>query len=249
MYDTIKLFGERNTNTNYMRRLIELNLDVTQLRGFAPPWIGKTQRYIPGREWLVDLYFRCSTQRNLGWKHACLPKPDRLVQISQQHQNVAFLTITKNPYSWLLSLHRNPYHCEEMKELSFIQFLKAPWKTLSREGLNQQTVSAIELWNIKNRSYLSLDEGNSLQLRTEDLFEKPDVLVDEVATKFGVTRLSDSFIDYVKSTKRTTKDKAYYQDYYLNERWSTELSAEAYEVINATVDQDLMQHFGYKLRH
>ena len=37
MVKKIKVYGERNTNTNFLEQLIRLNLDVTQMPGVVPP--------------------------------------------------------------------------------------------------------------------------------------------------------------------------------------------------------------------
>ena len=39
----------------------------------------------------------------------------------------------------------------------------------------------------------------------------------------------------------------HYRDYYLNERWREELSSEAIDLINTTLDRELMDYFGYEL--
>lgn len=38
----------------------------------------------------------------------------------------------------------------------------------------------------------------------------------------------------------------YYRDFILSERWRHDLSDEAIEAINESVDEDLMAHFGYQ---
>ncbi len=50
-----------------------------------------------------------------------------------------------------------------------------------------------------------------------------------------------------QSTKDKSNNFAYYQDYYLNERWRDNLSEEAISIINEAVDKNLMNHFGYEV--
>ena len=52
----VKIYGERNTGTNYLSRLIHLNLDVEELPGIAPKKIVQLQNRLPGREWVKDMY-------------------------------------------------------------------------------------------------------------------------------------------------------------------------------------------------
>ena len=73
----IKIYGERNTNTKFMRKLIDLNLDVEQLPGVVPPALRRALRLVPRRanELIRDLYFVLTFRQNLGWKHSLVRSP------------------------------------------------------------------------------------------------------------------------------------------------------------------------------
>lgn len=243
----IKLYGERNTNTNYMSRLIERNLDAEQVRGTAPPLVRSLQRLLFEAEFVPDLYFSLTRDRNLGWKHTCVPSADELGNSRLVRQGVAILTITKNPYSWLLSLFRNPHHQYAKNASSFEAFLDRPWKTTRRDNVPRMLDSPIELWNLKNRSYLALAGLDALNITTEQIFAGPEAVIDTISEHFGIARLAGEFRDYERSTKDHTRDSAYYRDYYLNEKWRSEVPPVAIERINAAVDQSLMKHFGYSV--
>ena len=152
MNKQIKLYGERNTGTNYLSKLIELNLNAEQIPGVAPASVQKIQQALPGKELIRDIYFQYSYKKNLGWKHTHV-KPYK-----QTSRNLAFLTLTKNPYAWLLSLHRNPYHQHYTRKPSFKDFLQQPWRTVRRDNLKHTIKNPIELWNLKNQSYLQLEK-------------------------------------------------------------------------------------------
>ena len=64
----IKVLGERNTGTNYLQQLLELNLDADLLPGTVPP-------FVPGSapEFVRDAYFTLTGAANLGWIHAIAP--------------------------------------------------------------------------------------------------------------------------------------------------------------------------------
>ena len=66
----IKLYGERNTNTNYMSELIKLNLNARQVPGAVPGRVMKLQELLPGNELVRDVYFHFTYRKNLGWKHS-----------------------------------------------------------------------------------------------------------------------------------------------------------------------------------
>lgn len=48
----LKLYGERNTGTNYLTKLIDLNLDIEQLHGVVPSYIMRLQHHFIGDEWV-----------------------------------------------------------------------------------------------------------------------------------------------------------------------------------------------------
>jgi hypothetical protein len=158
MLHLIKIYGERNTNTNYMSKLIELNLNAIEVPGVVPPIIMKMQKVLPGNELVRDIYFYLTYRKNLGWKHTCVKPPEELNQYKSVISNLIFLTITKNPYSWLLSLYRRPYHQYYSDNPSFETFLQRQWKTIGRDNVKNAPITPVELWNIKNKSYLQLHD-------------------------------------------------------------------------------------------
>jgi hypothetical protein len=97
MIKSIKVYGERNTNTNYIDKLIALNLNVIQIPGIAPASIRKLQRALPGNELVRDMYFYLAYRHNLGWKHTCVKTQARLNQYKLVDSNLLFLTLTKKP--------------------------------------------------------------------------------------------------------------------------------------------------------
>lgn len=247
MSKLIKVYGERNTNTNYISKLISLNLDAREVPGVVPAIILKWQRLLPGQEMVRDIYFYLTYAKNLGWKHTCVKTQEELNKYSLVTNNLAFLTITKNPYSWLLSLYRRPYHQYYSDNPSFESFLQRQWKTTGRDNAGSVLNNPIELWNIKNRSYLSLAEKHTVNTTTECIFEDPESIFDEISHRFDIQRKSANFVDYKKSTKDKNKDGTFYREYYLGEKWRADLTSKAIAIINETIDKKLMSHFGYEV--
>lgn len=250
MAKLIKIYGERNTNTNYLSRLLALNLDAAELPGTVPRSWSLYSRRLPGYEAVRDLYFRHTYRRNLGWKHAFPAPADELRRESLlASHDVAFLTLTKNPYAWLLSAHRRPYH-QSRGSIDFDSFLGRPWRLVGRENgrdAGRQLPNPVELWNRKNASYLDLAELGALNLKAEGLLEDAEGVIEQISRSFSIPRKSAGFVNYEKSTKDRGKDSSYYRDYYLNERWRDKLTDAAVERINALLDRRILQHFGYEL--
>lgn len=244
----IKIYGERNTNTNYLEQLISLNLDAEQLPGVVPHYVKTIQKILPGKEWLRDWYFSVTPQHNLGWKHTQVMSVQKLKHFDILKSGICFISITKNPYAWLLSLYRKPYtHQYSDPKPDFETFLRTPWKTVARDNCESLLPSPIALWNIKNASYLQLKDLDGLNITTESTIQDPDAVIARIGKHFSIDRLTSRFLNYEKSTKDSSKDFAYYQDYYLNEKWRDKLSGKAVSIISETVDKNLIRHFGYEV--
>ena len=240
----IKLYGERNTGTRYLERLLRLNLDAELLRGSVPIRLQRLFRY---NEDLRDLFFWLTYRRNLGWKHAMAPDPGTAARARGGCESLVFVTLTKNPYSWLLSLYRRPYHFGG--ELSsFAEFLVSPWSTVRRERAGDGFRSPVDMWNQKNRAYLRLYElGRVDNLRYEDLLADPEGTISRLCSRFSIERKSPRFLNVTESTKdRHRKDHDYYRRYYLEEQWRSELDREHLGIINRSLDVELLRAFGYE---
>ncbi len=185
----IKIYGERNTNTNYMSQLIAMNLDIMEIRGIVPKSISKLQSILPGEEAIKDLYFLLLYGKTLGWKHTCVKRWDKLSKYKLVNLDlVIFLTITKNPYSWLLSLYRRPYHQYTGDGLNFEEFIRRPWKLVARDNAGKILPNPVELWNVKNRSYLNLKKELTINTTTEEILRDPEKIIYEISNQFNIKR-------------------------------------------------------------
>lgn len=240
MRPRIKVFGERNTGTNVIIRMLSVHLRVKSLRGDPPWW---WEKRLGTSDLSTRVYFSLTGWSNHGWKHAA---PGQRLQKSR----CVFIALFKNPYAWLLSLHKRPYHNWEARNLSFPDFLNSPWPLTVFEGLPRGRYLPVHLWNEKNRAYLKLTEASDrgLAITYEDVLRNPHEFVRKVADLAGVTcpgdvRLPDSG---VKSADRgvTVRD---YRRHYLGEQWRTELTANDVENINKEIDLELVKTLGYSL--
>lgn len=244
--DIIKIFGERNTGTNYLSALLDINFGVNLLRGTVPKTLNKIFHFLPHPENLRDIYFSSTSQSNLGWKHREIINPENLIN-SKLAKRTVFITLTKNPYSWLLSLYKRPYHQSIQSDQSFESFLTTKWVTNKRESNRNEYKNPIDLWNIKNLSYLSLgNEFNVMHIKYEDLLKNPEILLNKLATDFNLKLKNETIVNFESSTKDKSKDNSYYKNYYGKELWKNKLTKESIEIINKQLDSYLMDYFDYK---
>lgn len=244
----VKIYGERNTGTNYLSRLIHLNLDVEELSGIAPKRVVQLQNRLPGREWIKDTYFQFSFDKNLGWKHMSVKSPQDLQGTVATRQQVLFVTLTKNPYSWLLSLHKRPYHGDPgAPQDDFESFLKQQYTPKGRDNVGKSATNHTTLWNHKNRSYIDLPPNfAAINLRYEDLLHDPGSMMKAICDAWKMDFDQDQFQNYSDSTKDSDKDANFYRDYYLGQQWRSKLSPATIDIINSEVDFELMDYFGYE---
>jgi hypothetical protein len=242
----IKIYGERNTGTGYLRKLLIRNLDVECLAGGLP---SPLKRIFPDSERVRDWYFRVTARRNLGWKHASAPTASQLAHARPDAPEPIFLTLTKNPYAWLLSLHRRPYHARRRID-RFEDFLCTSWETVGRENGPSSYSSPVEMWNRKNGGYLALAEyATAISCRYEDLISDPLHLLDRLCDEHGIAALRRPLRNVSEATKGSDRGRTFedYRDYYLNERWREVLDEDCIRRINEDLDRDLMRSFGYAL--
>lgn len=256
MEKLIKIYAERNTGSNYIENLIRLNLDVKILKGkypFPVYLLGYIiQKKMPNLfkdyfiyETFEDVYYKISSPKYLGWKHELIT-PQRIQEIEAYKNPVHFIALIKNPYSWLLSLYRNPYGPSEINT-SFEQFLTEPFKTLKRENHPEPFENPIILWNEKNKSYMQLkNDLPAITIKYEDILLNPKSAIDSIARQFHLKKRFDDFKNITESTKEKTKDFSYYKNYYLKEIWKEKLNKKSIEIINKYLDEDLLNYFGYK---
>jgi len=236
----LKIFGERNSGTTFVQLLLEQNLPVKILPGGIP---GILYRALPF-EFVRDVWFRCTDRNNLGWKHGF---PDEInIRSFMNKKQLIVVCVCKNPYSFLLSLFRRPYHLNLNGE-TFTAFLGSPCAVVSREHAKTAFKNPVELWNAKNRALFDLSHLDLpvVLFRYEDVLADPQAIVEKIGRKFHLKE-AELFRGVPRSTKRDrgiTFEK--FRDHYLNEKWKDNLEREHVERINSSLDTDLCRELGY----
>ena len=239
----LKVYGERNSGTRYLESLVAANLRVRLLRGEAPrfvTWLG------PDSEAMRDRYFRLTVRRNLGWKHRLPPGAGELRQPGTAGAAARFLTLVKNPYSWVLSMLRRPYSAGRRFE-SLEQLVTSPWETVGRECAPPRFPDAVAMWNAKAAANLALPGGRVVNLRYEDLIADPEAAVAAVARDLGLEHRPGPFRNQDSSTKDSSKTFVDYRRYYLEARWREKLSDRELRLVSERLDEAVMSAYGYDL--
>ena len=256
----LKIYGERNSGTTYLHNLVARNLKVRPLAGEVPDWVHNLARRSAGiaklassprgrqvDEAIKDWWFEMTFPLNLGWKHMAVPSPDLLSKYSISH-STHFIALVKNPYSWLLSLHRRPYHLYDAKDLPIHDFVSTPVACLGRENMPSAYLSPVELWNHKMASYIRLCMAfPTLVIKYEELLRSPLTIVRSISKSLHGNFESSEF-ENIHLSSKPTRTNTYddYRKYYLTEQWRSDLNAAAIEAINRGLDGSLMAELGYR---
>ena len=144
MTKKVKIYGERNTGTHFLEAVIRANFRCELLpRAGRIIWpnlhhlmtelgLAGAERFYFEEAMQDDGHLRHNEQ-SLGWKHACPPL--EIIQRYPHLEQLVCVVITKDPYSWIHSFYRRPYHKLYMKELSFSEFIRHYWLTTRRDNL------------------------------------------------------------------------------------------------------------------
>ncbi|MES2119075.1 MAG: hypothetical protein V4513_00685 [Pseudomonadota bacterium] len=245
----VKIFGERNTGTNALTDMIELNSHSRCLPSVAKELEPQLARKISSRfvsrrrrEAIIDQIFSRHGPLE-SWKHRATYFPDAAV-----FDGTLVVFTVRHPASWLLSFWKNPYHTFGRVPDTIEGFLQHEWRTAEREGLDRILMRPLELYHAKLRSYLVLSEELSalqipqsfirfedLILRQEEVFRKLSPVLD---------RPNATFAPLLQSTKDDRKGLDFYIAYYGRELWRKELEG-AYSKINENVDWGAVRKFDY----
>ncbi|MFT6665724.1 MAG: hypothetical protein ACJA05_002595 [Porticoccus sp.] len=237
----IKIIGERNSGTNYIEKIINENFHAAFLPGSIPRLLNKTL----GCEFVRDYYFKKTQHKNLGWKHAVAPTNNFLESVGMK-DSVGFVAIAKNPYAWLLSMFRRPYHLHTEQQ-TFDQFIRRECKTVLRERHADPYKSPMDMWNKKNRSYAELcNYAQGLTIPYESILSAPDVWLQLIQDRFSLVKKAACSVNINEDVKGGKNNLAFYKDYYLNRRWLEKLTLDQISRINQSLDESVMQAFGYK---
>lgn len=228
----VKVFGERNSGTNFLSQVLERHFDVSLHPDMQ--YYPKTSRFILTRaaltkkfrhtlnEGFFDIQHYHKIGVGGGWKHAMLS--DRFFSKFAIPKQMRLICIVRHPLAWARSMHRLPFHNYAQAPMDYQTFIQSPWRTRRRDGLKGATLeSPLQLWNLKLQSYvdfstkypdLHIIKYEDLLLDTEHTVAKMSAWFPRNDQEFSLPENhSRNFIksdktltDYIKIAKETSFD-------------------------------------------
>jgi len=265
----IKVFGERNTGTHFLIKLLRNNTNAELLvhpdgaseasRKHLEQIITCNPDLTKGNpalrsmmlERLIDSDRAKDIPELYGWKHAAV----NTIQL-QQNSNfnkTLFICLIRNPWRFVSALHRRPYNLFPQPSDDLTDFIQQPILTNARDNLVESYLSSpVELWNRKTESYFEFKKNCPANVA---IAYYEDIICD-------VSRFLNSlqfFCDIKsqpkipnRSTKRDTKtherDEKTFTDYKNEvEQYSplTSLGEKACSLIAERIDLDVFQKTYY----
>lgn len=121
----------------------------------------------------------------LGWKHRRAPKKQELFKHNMDE--MLFIMLVRNPYSWMDAMWQDPYNCHDPKghQCSYDSYIRKPFE-------DYENLPAC--WSEKNMSYFDMKMivPNGVIFRVEDMAEEPGYIFKELQEWLKPT--SDVFI-------------------------------------------------------
>jgi hypothetical protein len=264
--DRIKIYGERNTGTNFLHQLIRANFQTplvsqrvgkqTELKKISAKFKDVADK--PYRHVLTNIvinrYHEQHVARTMretaGWKHTA--PPVKMIKRSPEwREKTLFVIVVKHPVFWLRSFKKRGYHNYfKTGETDFSEFLRQIYIPASIDNVRALTYDTIvKLYAAKVDAYRKLSElGVACELvRYETLIEDPAKFLDTLAAKFALEKKKDVYVIPTDSTKATDPRQLeeFKKDYAL-ENVSKLVSPEDYAFIMSTFGKERLTWLGYE---
>jgi len=225
MLKKLQIFGERNSGTRYLARLVEKNLQlvVTQDYGFKH-W------FIPG---VVP-----RSRENLTTDR-------QAVKSIYENEDTLFLYIVRHPYGWLKAMSMRPYHAPNHENLPFEEFLTRAWESYE---INSCNPDVHEKWLQSDGYYFIEEAENICQLR--NMKNQHFTSLKGIVQHFHLIRLDSIREDFLQLITRfdlpTAHDEIDFIDY-RKPREYFQLSGGEYDVIHRMLDIHMEADLGFQL--
>ena len=239
-------YGAQRTGTNYSKDLFNKNYKNLQIIEFL-----NSKHHVP-REGPYVL--GSSAQAYLEENYT--PEKRQEVRNAIFQQSIKNLVIIRNPYAWIDSLWRIGLEMEHGAD-SYIYFQQPPSKQnnvswlLLRPSLEEQAPAvknSIISYNERYRQWFGMSHEI---VRQEDLLMSFERVLEYFEQKYHLHRREHSLTN-VNETRgphiqigTETRDKNFYKDYYLNDKYMSRLPPNTIKLITETVDWELFKEVGY----
>ena len=188
-----------------------------------------------------------------GWKHGHYAAPWMV------GKEVHVLLITKNPYSWLVSVYnywgvnRKINVGPDLRGVSFEDFLKNKLYLEKQRDIPYlfRSSNPIQHWNNMNFHWMTvrLNQKKLLHVSYEELIEEPEATVKSVAENYDLKikneiKNEEKIFTPSGETPKTGEEK-FNKDFYSQNQFMNMYTPELIEYVNEQLDLDVVLRLGY----
>ena len=254
----VKVFGERNTGTNFLNKLLSVNTNLQvlssgnnslpraklQVIDQSAVSLGHTTDQLSSqvRQFLLERFIdeqrRLEYPDNYGWKHARVVLSD--LEMSPYKNSTLFIFLIRNPWRFVSALYRRPYNLFPISYSNLSSFVDSPFLANERDRMPNLLINnPVELWNEKVKSYLYCSDilENSIVCYYENLVTSLDEFIDAIRP---VCSVSSNIRIPINSTKKDDKTFNDYRQEVLAYDPVSELGEEVYLKILKKIDLSIL---------
>jgi len=222
----VKVFGERNTGTNFLNQLLARNTDLNVLGhggkndnprqklkgirqsavriGCADKLSPQVNRLVLNR--LIDEQRKIEYLDNFGWKHSRVLVGD--LKKSPHIKSTLFIFLVRNPWRFVSALHRRPYNLFPAPHPSSSLSCFVESQILANERDNMPSLivnNPVELWNEKVGSYFDCCEvlDNAIICYYENIVTAVDEFMAAISPVCSVSKQIEIPMDSTKNDNKT----------------------------------------------
>ena len=222
----VQIFGERNSGTNHLRRLIEENMhEPNNILG------AYSTKNNPE-----------NTAKRFGYKHYYVnPK-----KLESNQADTLFLVIYKNPYTWIRSTMVKPYHFKAslekktIEDLPELQLVGPDYRGRPIPDVHPDTGDNINIFDLRHHKIVNWENlinqvDNVVYVNYEHLLLEPTQIIQKILDNYG------SLFNCTTAPEHRTDNK--YLEKYVNPE---PFSDREMEFMNANINWDSEELAGYK---
>ena len=224
---TILLYGIQRSGTNYLAELLRENFGEIVFPQ------AQTRNEIIHKHFRLydDKRFVPEPQYNNEAHFASFAEFDQAVSAHTGLANLPYLVITKNPYSWYLSI------CKWAK--------KCKWESFQPSSFNGDYMQDFVLFYEKWCRFAAEAPDRVHLLRYEALLEDREAALNQLMTKMTLQRLHTPYVD-LKKVPMSRSFGFGRRKHYSREAFWEKLTAGEIDAITAALPTGLMEELGYE---
>ncbi|MBV9571351.1 MAG: hypothetical protein JO056_08930 [Alphaproteobacteria bacterium] len=257
----IKLYGERNTGTNFLEHLLRNNFTQPLLEGTANKQEKKQRRQmvkpLDGKLIAKIVKDRFDTRASnvrllpegLGWKHTS-PPLKYLQSVPGRAAETLFLVLVKHPVFWSVSFLNRPYHSFfDYDGMTFSEFIRHPFVPTGRDNVEDPVYpSVVDLYAAKVDGYRKLIEMGVRHeiILYEQLIQDVGGFLARIGARHGlVRRYPDRDIVRDAATKNDIATLADYREKYRLDSVRSIVTPDDFDFIVQRFGTERLRWLGY----